>query len=170
MTKNKKGFTLIELMVVIVIIGILAAIAIPKLFGVTAKAKASEVGPASGSWSKMQQAYVSEKSAVGSFARIGYTPPGATATNQSEGATAFFKYTSNLNATDVTSDVPLAGGDLTTGEAVWQAENTGNLGDCKTGAGKWVAQVDAETGTATAIVSDVAAECIVLTPNFKSLK
>jgi type II secretory pathway pseudopilin PulG len=46
--------------VVIVIIGILAAIAIPKLFGMTAKAKASEVGPAAGTWSKLQQAYVVE--------------------------------------------------------------------------------------------------------------
>jgi prepilin-type N-terminal cleavage/methylation domain-containing protein len=39
---NKKGFTLVELMVVIVIIGILAAVAIPKFSVASDKAKASE--------------------------------------------------------------------------------------------------------------------------------
>jgi prepilin-type N-terminal cleavage/methylation domain-containing protein len=45
MRNNSRGFTLVELMVVIVIIGILAALAIPRFTGVTTKAKLSEFKP-----------------------------------------------------------------------------------------------------------------------------
>ena len=42
--RNNKGFTLIELMIVVVIIGILAAIAIPRFSRVSNRAKQAEAG------------------------------------------------------------------------------------------------------------------------------
>lgn len=41
--KNRKGFTLIELIVVIAILGILAAVMVPQLSGFTAKAQKAQV-------------------------------------------------------------------------------------------------------------------------------
>jgi prepilin-type N-terminal cleavage/methylation domain-containing protein len=57
---KKNGFTLVELMVVIVIIGVLAAVAIPKMMAATNKAKASEGPQILGTVANMQHAYKAE--------------------------------------------------------------------------------------------------------------
>ena len=56
--RNTKGFTLIELMIVVVIIGILAAIAIPKFSPVSKRAKESEAAPILKQLHTLQERYV----------------------------------------------------------------------------------------------------------------
>lgn len=74
--KNQQGFTLVELMVVIVIIGILAAMAIPKFLGATNKTKVSEAKPVLKEIYTLQSAYQIEKGSYsGSATDIGFVSP-----------------------------------------------------------------------------------------------
>jgi type IV pilus assembly protein PilA len=67
MLKGKKGFTLIELMIVVAIIGILAAIAIPNFLKFQAKSKQSEAKTNLGGIFTAEIAYQGENARFGDF-------------------------------------------------------------------------------------------------------
>ena len=79
MKKNKKGFTLIELMIVVAIIGILAALAIPSFLFFSARAKQSEARTNLGA---IYTAYISYHSDYETFPdQQEYELPGGTTAN-----------------------------------------------------------------------------------------
>jgi prepilin-type N-terminal cleavage/methylation domain-containing protein len=73
-----KGFTLIELMLVVMIIGVLSAIAVPRLFGATERARVSEAIQNIGFWERLQMAHVHLFNDYGDFNAVGYEPPTST--------------------------------------------------------------------------------------------
>ena len=150
---KKQGFTLIELMVVIVIMGILAAVAVPKLFGMIAKSKASEVGPSAGEYIKLQDAYVAETGVYyGSWELIGFTMP--TSSN--------FTYDGYKGAGAKTSI-------STAKTGAWTAQPKATLNDCPTSA-QWKINIAANSSTGGSVIYVAAltdqTNCLSLTPNF----
>ncbi|WP_290736546.1 MULTISPECIES: type II secretion system protein [unclassified Fibrobacter] len=138
---KKQGFTLIELMVVIVIMGILAAVAVPKLFGMIAKSKASEVGPAAGTYVHLQDSYYAEMNAVGTGTQIGYNAP----------ASNTFTY-----------DAATAG--------TWTATSKSDLNECGTGSVWTVTSAPASGGVShTATTPSGKPACEALTPSFTQI-
>ncbi len=70
----KSGVTLIELVVVMAILGILAAIMIPHLLSFAAKAKQSEAKELLATVYTAEEAYFGEHSQYGSLSNVGFAP------------------------------------------------------------------------------------------------
>lgn|SRR5574344_220364 len=157
---KKQGFTLIELMVVVVIIGILAAVAVPKLFGMIAKSKASEIGPSAGEYVKVLNAYVAEKDSVDSWYKIGYKPAGSGSSNSYK--TTTFTYTGAISKAQVTT---------TTTDKAWLATSNVKLNDCAA-SGTWdiklvgAGSVGGEISFSNTVSST---DCEMLTPSFTKI-
>lgn len=129
MNTMQKGFTLIELMIVVAIIGILAAIAIPAYQDYTARAKMAEV-IAQAAPAKL--AVAETASSLGDLSSVtstntGYVFPGAT--NYVSGVTIAASGVITVNST-----VPNASGEL----LLTPSGTTGNL--------KWVCSSPATGG------------------------
>ena len=95
--RNKKGFTLIELMIVVAIIGILAALAIPDFMKMMAKSKQSEAKTNLGAIFNMQKSYFGEKNTFSDrFDLIGWAP---------EGQNLYFYWVPNESITTKKGDI-----------------------------------------------------------------
>ena len=73
-TTNRKGFSLIELLIVVVIIGILAAIAIPKFANTKEKAYIAQMKSDLKNLASAQESYFSDKNTYASIADIKLAP------------------------------------------------------------------------------------------------
>jgi type IV pilus assembly protein PilA len=102
----KQGFTLIELMVVVIIIGILSALAIPRLTQLSSKSKIAEISGMISTFEKLQASYYSEANVFGTWVQIGLNDP-------------------NLDSKFITYDSDL-------GANIFRATPTLVIGDCAT--------------------------------------
>jgi type IV pilus assembly protein PilA len=124
--RNKKGFTIIELIVVIAIIAILAAIAIPSFIGITdqanqkvAIANANSIATAVNTWNALHPVAADQVAsvAVGDFATLegklsgadyDLWPKGMTS-DQFDAACAYISYSGGVATVDQTALTPPSG-------------------------------------------------------------
>ena len=167
---KKQGFTLVELLVVIVIMGILSAVAVPKLFGMIAKSKAAELYPAAKTYIKLQDAYVGERHQIGSWSLIGYIGPGSIvsgAADRDSSSSSNFNY--GGGSYRGTSGFAVLGGAAVTAKVGWVAVNKAALNEIPIGS-RWTISVGAAVSQGLISYSaSMPTNAGSLTPNFMNL-
>jgi type IV pilus assembly protein PilA len=130
--RKDEGFTLIELMIVVAIIGILAAIAIPNFYGMQTRAKMTEAKSNLGAIWSLQEAYFAENDTYANpssslapgvydgtsgWTELGFFPKGTT------------RYQYEMVSADVSSFVARATGDIDGDgqDDVWTIDEVGSL-------------------------------------------
>jgi type IV pilus assembly protein PilA len=99
----RKGFTLIELMIVVAIIGILAAIAIPNFIKFQARSKQSEVKANLKAVFTAEKAYYQEKDTFSNYAtQVGFSPERGNRYSYDLGGSAFSDRSGSVETTYVT--------------------------------------------------------------------
>lgn len=122
MIKQNRGFTLIEMMIVLAILGVIAAIAVPSFVDSVRKARRSDGTDALLYIQQLQEKYRANNTDFGSLAEIGY-PNGGNATVYSSDGYYSLTTDGQDNTTAYTVTAAAVGGTS-------QASDTGNPVDC----------------------------------------
>ena len=124
--KNKEGFTLIELMIVVAIIGIMAAIAIPNFLNYMCKSKQTEARSTLANIATAQETYFAENNAykvaanTAAHAVIGFSTKGETK----------YSYVSGVSGTNYTITATSSGSGIkgASGDDVWTTDQDKAVG------------------------------------------
>lgn len=127
--RNSKGFTLIELMIVVVIIGILAALAIPRFMRSTTKSKQSEAKQLLKQVYTMQRAYRQEFNtyACNGVTADSTTPAALAVIGVDIMTNARYSYAITATALAFTATATATGLDDDATNDIWVIDQTGNL-------------------------------------------
>ncbi len=170
--KKKGGFTLIELMIVVAIIGILAAIAIPNFIRFQARSKQSEAKTNLKAIFTAQKAYFGEKDKyVTNFKVIGFDPEAgnrysygisATACNEAQAATAAGRdYTGGCIGQDSSkfATVPVVAAQALTAGVIPTLADCPNCDFRATAVGNVDNDTDGDTWGLSSVATNLAGEC-----------
>lgn len=133
MRKNQAGFTLIELVVVIVILGILAATALPKFINVTSDARYAAISGVAGGLRSAVAVAQARYMATGNSAAVSITTADGTAVTVNAGTgipTGAFAGIGAMMACELATTCTGLATDYTTATAVTFTPN-GGTGACK---------------------------------------